>query len=477
MTYLDRALARLQPPAAKAAAPGRALAPADPMARYTVPDPASVASQADLYAKLAWVQVAVGHVARTAAGSAFSVLSGDKAQPDHAFVELLRRPNPMQSRFEFLSATFSWILGAGNAYWWLNRPSEALPPAEAWLIPASRIQPVPDGRWGVAGYLYDDGTGQWERLEAWEVVHFKTWNPLNPYVGLSPLMALAVDARADLAAQTFNLNFYGRDNAKISGILAFADAIEDGVWKRMEADLNEQHGGTKQKRIGRIRGAGAGGVQWLPTMLTQVETQYLEQRRFTKEEVYDMLAPGLASVLAVNATEANSTAGKDTFLSMAVYPQQVAVAEKITNDVLPAYGEGLVGSFDDVRRVDTELELKEQMEFAKYHTVDEVRKRYYGEGGIGDERGKLLPAQAATVNPNPPPPAPVIPVDPATAAKRDELRRWRTKATKALHAGRPADVAFDADYLSDDEAMAVRAALKRATTAEDVAAAFRGGEG
>ena len=37
--------------------------------------------------------------------------------------------------------------------------------------------------------------------------------------------------------------------------------------------------------------------------------QFLEERNFTKEEIFGKLAPGLASVLAVNATEANALAG------------------------------------------------------------------------------------------------------------------------------------------------------------------------
>jgi hypothetical protein len=236
--------------------------------------------------------------------------------------------------------------------------------------------------------------------------------------------------------------------------------------------------------------SGAGGVQWIATQLTQVEIQYLEQRRFTMEEIYARLAPGLASVLAINATEANSTAGKDTFLSMAVYPQTFSIGKKITQKLLPAYGDGLVGAFEDVRRVDTEIELKEQAEYSKTHTVDEIRKKYYQDTPLGDERGTLLPAEIGSGmtdarNPadKPPPPAPLqlgappAPADAlAQAQKRLDRERWERKAINHMAANRPLDLlTFDPDYLSDDEAMPIRAALKAARSADDVRRVFEEG--
>jgi len=53
------------------------------------------------------------------------------------------------------------------------------------------------------------------------------------------------------------------------------------------------------------------------------------------------------------------------------------------------------------------------------------------------------------------------------------MKRWQTKAVKAALAGRSPDVPFDPDWLSEDEAMQIRADLKRARTAEEVAAVFK----
>lgn len=441
---------------------------------YDPPSDMRQEQQISLYAKLSWIQIAVSISSQTCAATPYSVRSVGRDDPKpikgHPFLDLLARPNPTQSRFEFLEATFSWRKASGNCYWWLNRPNEETPPAEIWIIPTSKMQPVPDGKMGIKGYLYDYGAAQPMPLEPWEVVHFKTFNPNDRYVGLSPIQSLMLDALGDIASQQYNANFYSKDNAKSAGILAFEDYIEEDNWKRLKDDWSEQHGGTKQNRVMRLRGVGK-GVTWIPTQLTRVELEYLEQRRFTKEQIYDLFAPGLSSILAVNATEANSTAGKDTFLGMCVYPQHVAVSEKIDSDILPSYGEGLDGEFDDVRRVDTAQELMEQAEYAKYHTVDEVRAKYYGDPPLPpDER-------TATQGPKPEPQPMMTPPQEALvqAGKALDLRRWHTKTIKALVAGRSVDVSFDPDYLNDDEAMRIRAGLKRAASAEDLAALFGGG--
>jgi HK97 family phage portal protein len=487
MAFLDRIRARAYDrlPAQKAAPAGRLRASSVESERWNVPDPTQATRQATLYANLTWLQIAISKVAEAVASTPFQVSQrtsdGLQAIEDHLFEMLLQDPNPDQDQGEFFEATVSWRAVAGNCYWWLNRARETDPPEELWIIPADQIRPVPDGALSIRGYLYRPDHGTEIPLEPWEVLHLKTFNPLNRYVGLSAVQALAMDAAGDIASQEYNANFYGRDNAKASGILAFADYIEEGAWNRIREDWKEQHGGVKNNRVMRLRGVGAGGVEWIQTQLSQVEIQYLEQRRFTMEEIFARFAPGLASILAVNATEANSTAGKDTFLGMAVYPVNQAIGRKITQKLLPAYGAGLVGAFEDVRRVDTEIELKEQAEYSKTHTLDEVRAKYYQDKPIGDERGKLLPAEigsgltdARKPEDKPPPmlPPPVVPEDPAqamaAAGKALDRRRWRDKAVKAIVAGRGADVPFDPDYLTDDEAMSVRGALKRASTADDV---------
>jgi len=359
--------------------------------QYSIPDRSLPEAQLELYQRLTWVQIAVSTVASIGATTAFNVMAlqgEDTADlPNHPFELLLRRPNPLHSRAEFLEGTLAYYALTGNAYWWLNIVGGK--PAELWLLPPHKVKPVPDGRMFLRGYLYDAGEGDPIPLELSEVVHFRRFHPLNSFVGLSPIEALAVVATGDMAAQKWNTNFFNKDNAKIPGILSFADPIPDPDWERMKDGVREQYGGTKRNLM-MLRGAGTGGVQWLATSMSQADMQFLDGRTFTKEEIFAIYAPGLSSMLAVNATEANSVSGKRTFIEYGVWPHLVRIAEKITNDLLPLYGSNLVGEFEDIRVTDKQLELAEISAYSQTHTVDEVRSRYYQDEPLGDDRGNLL---------------------------------------------------------------------------------------
>lgn len=418
--------------------------------QYSVPDRSLPEAQLELYQRLTWVQIAVSTVANVMATTPFNVssLSGEKTTgiANHPFELLLRRPNPLMSRAEFLVATASYHATTGNAYWWLNRRNEAAAPDEMWVIPSHKIKPVPDGRMYLRGYLYEDDNGVQNPLETWEIVHFRRFHPLNSFVGLSPIEALATVATGDMAMQKWNANYFDKGNAKVPGALAFADPIDDDTWKTMKKEIGNEYGGT-QRKLMMLRNVGKGGVEWMPMALSQADMEFLAGRRATQEEIFAIYAPGLASMLAVNATEANSVSGKRTFIEMAVWPHLVGIAEKVTNDVLPAYGGNLIGEFEDIRVTDKQLELAEISAYAQVHTVDEVRAKYYQTDALGDERGALLVPEVGKLTPNiepaappvppvaapavpdlappaAPTPEPVAPPDTAVQAEAKALKRW-----------------------------------------------------
>jgi HK97 family phage portal protein len=462
MRIIDRAAAALGYQKAVVAGVPNWLSATGRAERWSIPELRLPEKQAELYQRLSWVAAAVSHTAQQAAGVKFHVeqLVGETSQAitNHPFELLLRRPNPSMSRFELLEATFAYRQLTGNGYWWLNRSDEFAAPSEIWALPAHKVQPVPDGNLYLRGYMYDPGDGREIPLEPWEVVHFRRFHPLNSYVGLSPIEALATVAIGDMKMQEWNTNFFGRDNAKMPGLLAFADPISAPDWQKIKDDVTSQHGGTKRALM-MLRSVGKGGVQWVSTSMSQKDMEFLSARRFNKEEIFQLFAPGLASMLDVNATEANSEAGRQTFMNLAVWPLHQTVGEKITNDILPAYGDDLVGSFEDVRPENRELKLQEQAAFERSHTIGEVRREMYGHDPLGDDRdGKLFAELKAS------PDASGSGLDYGGdetgefEAKADERRKFRRFAQKRLDEGKPERIAkFRFAYLGVAEADAMRA--------------------
>jgi len=362
--------------------------------RFEVPPLDLPKHQAELYQRLSWVYAAVDAVANVCATVHLGVyeLEGERRVEvdNHPFEVLLQRPNPLNSRYELLYNAFAWRKLTGNCYLWLNRASANEPPREIWILPSNQVKPVPDGRMYIKGYAYDPGNGVAMPLEPWEVMHWHGYHPSNPWVGMSAIESLATAAVGDMKAAEWNTNFFAKDNAKLPGIVGFGDMVSDSDWETIKADWRESYGGTANKQLLLLRGLGDGAIKYIPTGVKQAEMQFLEGRTFSKEEIWTALAPGLAAMLAVDANRANSSNAYGTFHALSVWPLLVALAEKITNDVLPAYGPGLVAEYEDVRAVDREIELKERQAYALVHTVDEVRARYDDDDPLGDERGVML---------------------------------------------------------------------------------------
>lgn len=301
---------------------------------------------------------------------------------------------------------------------------------------------------------------------------------------------LYITAETDTNMVKYNSNYFGKDNAKVPGMLAYSDSIAPNIWSDMKKDIRAQWGGVN--RSGPLFAQNVGkGVNWLAMGATQDEMQFLQSRQLSREEMFASIAPGLASILAINATEANAKTGKATLTDLAMWPSMVAVAQRITKSVLPLYGDNLRAKFEDIRITDRALALQETDQYARFHTVGEVRKDKYQDDPLGDERDNLLVSQVTAPAPaapatdaNPPASIPVSnwpvanPAIPATQSEhgtnslQSDLSRWQTKALKRLKERGAAACPFESEVIPTLENERITEALKDTKTPEQVKAVF-----
>lgn len=455
---------------------------------YTLPDPSVYENQADLYRVLSWVLLAIDITASSAALTPFSVariIAGKEPKdiPNHEFELLLNHPNELDSRFEFLYATIAFYRLTGNAYWWLNSKDKDTPPDEMWFIPSSMIIPVPDKYMYLRGYMYYPGTGAEIFLEPHEIVHFKRFNPLNRFVGLSAVESIALVSSGDLGMQQYNTTLFANNNGRLPSVMTFEQMIADPTWEKIKSDTRDA---AKNREMLMLRGVGQGGVNWLQNAVTQREMEFIDGRKFNKEEIMTTLAPGSYTMLSENATQANSVVGRASFNELTVYPMHVMMNEKITNSILPRYGgRQLVGRFEDVRVTDKDMKLREQEAFERSHTMKEVREEIYGDDPLGDERDDLLVSQVGSSSGGITEPVePVNNVSPdnvmeetpdeepqdneANKAMRDDLARYQRKAIKRIGQA----VKFDSDNIPDYIREQIESELPSCKTEADVRKVF-----
>lgn len=162
----------------------------------------------------------------------------------HPFLDLLESPNPTMSQFELFEATISYRKLTGEAFWYLVRDGKGLP-RQIYIMRPDRIKiAIDDASGDVKGYTFTKDDGKEMPLEVDEVIHFKNFNPFNPYRGLGTVESILLYIDTENITSSFQNNFI-RNSASPSGILSVNGKIGREAWLKLKKQWKEQHAGAK----------------------------------------------------------------------------------------------------------------------------------------------------------------------------------------------------------------------------------------
>lgn len=449
-----------------------------------------------------WVYACVSAIANEASVARLVVKErgGDEGEQDienHPLELLWEAPNPFMGR-SFLVSFWVWqrLLFGKSFLYWVSGPDGEI--AEVWPVPATMLHPIPDEKTFIGGYWFKARPDARPiKIDAKFITYSRIVHPFDVRDGLSPLAAAFVDVEAEIAMAKWNRSFFAKENATPEGMITVAKDMLDPDIARVRQEIADFFGGGTR----RVAVARAGDMDWKPFGRTQKDMEFLSGRTYSGEAI--MRVFGIpAGYFAKDATRANSEGAKATMIENAVWPHLVALAEDLNAQTLPHHwGDDLRVMFDDIRPRNRVLELDEFKTYMAVKTVNELRASIdLPELEEDDKRGPLFvkeiemgaaapDAEAEeAVDPESLPPAELpeddagdVPpeiAEPAAAAPADaptkalDLRRWQTKALKALKDGRRPAVRFVSDAIPPEEARAITDALTGAQTPADVRAAF-----
>jgi HK97 family phage portal protein len=196
------------------------------------------------YLKNAIVYRCVNEISKGAGAVDFMLKNDDMMVEEHPLLDLLNRPNPLQSSSEFFNSLFGFLLLSGNAYI-LKVGSEVGSPRELHLLRPDRIQikgggkPIPDRyEYIVNGRVQnvfdvDQDTG------SSEIKHIKLWNPLDDYYGCSPLQAAAEEVDQHNLSSKHNINLLN-NGARPSGAVIFKPKDDQGFTVNLSESQRQQ---------------------------------------------------------------------------------------------------------------------------------------------------------------------------------------------------------------------------------------------
>ncbi len=267
-------------------------------------------------------------IAEAAASVPFVLFEGDAEHSRHDLLDLMARPNALQTGGDLMEASYAGLMISGNAYLEAVRDAEG-EVRELYALRADRVRVVPGADGWAAGFIYAAG-GREARLDASDVMHLKLFHPSDDHYGLSPIEAAG--QAADLHNQMAAWNKALLDNAaRPSGALVYRGhegRLSDEQFDRLKAELDGQRSGP--------RGAGRpmlleGGLEWTPMSLTPHEMDFEAGRNAAARDI--AMAFGVPPMLLGvpgDATYANYEAANAAFWRQSVLPLARRMAAALT---------------------------------------------------------------------------------------------------------------------------------------------------
>ena len=308
------------------------------------------------YLKNAIVYRCVNEISKGASAVPYIIKAGDQIVEQHPIIELLNRPNPLQSYSEFFNSLFGYVLLSGNSYI-LKVGSESGQPKELHLLRPDRINikgsgnPIPEKyEYVVNGrvhqtYLVDQENG------FSELKHVKLWNPLDDYYGLSPMSAAAVEVDQFNMASKHNVNLLN-NGARPSGAVIFKPQDESGFAVNLTESQRQQLLTDLNNRFSGAGNAGRpmlleGDFDWKEMGLSPKDMDFLNLKHMSATDI--ALCFGVPSQLVGvpdaqtynNVAEARLALYEETII-----PHLRKIASDLNEWLVPMFDERLTLEFD-----------------------------------------------------------------------------------------------------------------------------------
>jgi HK97 family phage portal protein len=271
------------------------------------------------------------------------------------------------SQYRLWEGSFSFLRLTGDCYWEIQGTIEK--PEKIYLLRPDRIQASLDAKLGVREYLYwprgNKGGDKPVIFAPNEIVHFKTFNPLNEFEGLSPLNPTKLSIAADLLSQKYNVKFFEND-ATPHGVYMTDQVLNTDKLNLIEEKIIKFLQNTRNKFSPIIL---HGGLKYQPVSMGPKDAEFATGRDLNRQDILSgqRVPPAVAGISNQNFAESNLQS--KIFRQYRLLPMLRAMQADLDNLVLQHLGPNLHCMFDvqDVEEfrdemVEQELRLRTQFD-------------------------------------------------------------------------------------------------------------------
>lgn len=272
----------------------------------------------------------------------------DRRYEQHPFLSLLRRPNPVQGKAEFLEAIYAQLLLSGNAYVEAVAGASAGLPSELHVLRADRISVVPGADGWPAGYDYAVA-GRKHRFQMGTepgeapICHIRAYHPTDDHYGLSPLEAAATAIDVHNSASRWSKALL--DNAaRPSGAIIYKGAegqasMTPEQFERLQTEMETHHQGARNAGRPMLL---EGGLDWKPMGFSPSDMEFHKTKESAAREIAIAFGvPPMLMGIPGDATYANYQEANRAFYRLTVLPLAAKVTAALGHWLSGFAGEGL----------------------------------------------------------------------------------------------------------------------------------------
>ncbi len=318
-------------------------------------------------------------IAQTCAGIPWQLFSTPRTPREkkveikqHELLDLIRRPNEEEGQSAFMERMISFYKLSGNTYIERVGPNPGLP-RELYSLRPDRVKVDPGDKLGIVkGYIYEAG-GTKEPFENGEILHIKSFHPLDDWYGLSPIEVAARGIDISNMALAWNYKLLQND-ARPSGALVTEKGLDEDQRDRLKEDIKTEYGGFENAGRPLLLEA---GMKWEQMSLNPTEMDWLNLDKVTLRKICTVfnIAPELMGDTEQKKFSNYQEARKALYMEVCL-PHMDLFRDEFNNWLTPLFGENLRLDYnkDAIPALQEEaVKVFDRMAKAHWLSIDEKR--------------------------------------------------------------------------------------------------------
>ena len=351
--------------------------------------------KSQLLANVGWVYAANQVIADDCSAVRLKLMhkmaDGDEEEVySHEVLDLLDDPNMVITAKQLWNLYYSYLNLTGEAYI-LKLDQKGNPLTDKTKLP-SALFPLPshlcefhlgERDWNESYVMFNG-----DRYPISAILRDINPDPENIYQGMSIVRKASLTVDTDIQMKRWNNKLF-KNGARPGVVVEVPDQLKDDAYNRLKQQFDEQYRGVGNAFNRVIL---EGGAKMSPFMMTTQDLDFLESKRFTRDEILAMFKVSGSNLgITEDVNRANAEAQDYAYAKRCIKPRLEQFIDFMNKRLLrPIYGGEYVLSYEDPVPENAEMRLQEaQAGVNSWLTIDEVRDMYGREALPNGDGNKL----------------------------------------------------------------------------------------